>query len=69
MRFTATLEQLKALETAGIIEFRGFSGVKTTAETAIAASPMCLAHSLSGKTFDIWPNVKRDGVILLTEYK
>ena len=68
MRFTATPEQLKNLLAAGIIKFKGFSGVETTLEMALAAPSMCLLHSLSGKKFDIWTNVKRDGVILFTEF-
>lgn len=69
MTFTATLKDLKALEASGILWFKGLSGVACTLEMAIAAPAMCLAHSLSGKKFDIFVKDRRAQLFYFTEYK
>ena len=65
MKLTIDKAELKALESAGIVEFKGISGEPTTAETAAQAPTLVRAYALSGKVFEMSAN--GDGSYTLTE--
>ena len=48
-----TLETARALEQAGIVKFRGASGLLTTAEIAFKAPMLCQMHSNRGDVFNL----------------
>ena len=47
------LENAQALEQAGVVTFKGFSGKLTTAEIAFQAPEICQMHSNRGDVFDL----------------
>ena len=48
-----TLEQMEALEKAGIIEVKGISGIPTDAKTASQAPQLCQVHSMASKAYNL----------------
>jgi hypothetical protein len=59
MEFKATLQQLKELESSGIIRFRSFGGVTSTAEMVAHSPYIYQAISSAGDVFNIWRQATR----------
>ena len=53
MKLTVTVDDLKALAGSEIIKARGFSGLATDIETAMAAPALVVVEASNGKSYDL----------------